>query len=141
MAGDAMQLTTAQDELVQAIAAAAPQPHWEQIVADVEILEEADGFAMDSVAFAVVKADSGGYAAPPIAIDRPLREKVIDLYRALAATRSGAPLGSFELKIEPDGRYAFSYSYEPPKRLNGEWDEAKETRLDRYAETFAPGRS
>lgn len=134
-----MQLTEAQDRMVQAIAAAAPAG-WERIVADIEIIEEPEGFAMDTVCFALVK-DGAGYAAPGITLDRAARGTVADVYKAIRATRPDAVPGTLELKIEPDGRYKLDVDYGAPKRLNGEWDEEKERRLDTYAERFAAERA
>lgn len=129
-----MQLTDAQDQVVQAIAAAAPAG-WERIVVDCEILDEGSGYAMDHVAFAIVNA-GGQYSDPAIELPREARQAIGTLYQAVAETRPDAKLGSFELTIEQSGRYRFEFSYDLPKRLNGEWDAAKEERLDRYMQDY-----
>lgn len=130
-----MTLTEAQDRMVGAIVALAPKP-FERIVADIEILEEDRGYAMDTVCFAIVRGAGGDFEDPSIQLDRDVRQTVIDLYKAVRATREDAVPGSIGLTIEGDGRYKLDYDYGTPRRLNGEWDEEKEGRLDTYLTTF-----
>lgn len=127
---DDVTLTEAQNEVVQALAARAPAG-WRRIVADIEVLEEAGGYAMDSVAFAIVP-QGGDYADPAIEVDRTVRDTVAALYRALRDGGEARTLGSLMLTIEQDGTYRFDYDYARPRRLNGEWDAEKEARLDDY---------
>jgi hypothetical protein len=126
-----MQMTEAQDLAVQAIIAAAPA-RFERIVADIEILEEASGYAMDTVCFAIVRDASGDLVDPSVTLEKPARQAVIDLYKAVRASRPDAVPGTIEIAVEGDGRYAIQYDYAAPTRLNGEWNEAKEQKLDSY---------
>ena len=41
-----------------------------------------------------------------------------------------------EPTIDPDGRYRLRIDHDAPKRINGEWDEAREERLDDYLERY-----
>lgn len=131
-----MELIQAQDQLVTAVARAAPSGGWERIVADVEIEEGKDGYRIDSVSFAIVRSAGGDYSDPQFELDGTARNAVVDLYTAQKTTGEKGVIGGFELQIEPSGKYRFTYSYDRPKRLNGEWDEAKESRLDNYLDHY-----
>lgn len=132
--GGTVTLTEAQERVVQALAARAPAG-WRRIVADIEVIEEAGGYAMDSVAFAIVPSGSD-YADPAIEVDRATRDAVAALHRVIRDGGEDRTLGSLELTIEQDGTYRFAYDYAPPRRLNGQWDAEREARLDGYLDLY-----
>lgn len=125
----------AQQAVVQAVVADAPRADWRRLVADVEISESKEGYHFDTVALAVVRRGDGALEAPSFSIGRDAREAMAALYRERKASGEKS-FGSFELQVEHDGRYRFEFSYDPPKRLNGIWDEEKERRLDNYLDHY-----
>ncbi|MGR4866143.1 hypothetical protein [Caulobacter sp. LARHSG274] len=127
--------TDAQVAVVQALAADAPGPNWLRLVADVEIQEVADSYHFDTVALAVLKGADGALSDPSFSVSEPMRRAIVDLYRQRKDI-AGELFSGFELRIDNDGAFRFEFSYRPPKRMNGAWDEAKERMLDNYLEHY-----
>ncbi len=107
------------------------------IVVNLEIEEDAEGYRTDCLAFAVVP-DGSGYVEREIQLDRPGRDTVFALHAALGGQRGS--WHSFDLVIEPDGAFEYEFSYDPPKRLNGVFDQQSYHRFDHYAAAFAARR-
>lgn len=127
--------TEAQVAVVQAIAADAPGPNWERLVADIEIDEDAEHYHFNTVALAVMKAADGTLTDPSFNVSIPVREAVAELYRSRKASGQ-EPFGGVQVRIDRDGTYRFDFEYGPPKRMNGVWDDAKEKMLDHYLEHY-----
>lgn len=125
----------AQQAVVQAVVADAPRADWRRLLADIEIREGKDGYHFDTVGIAVVRGSDGTLDAPSFSIGRAAREAMVKLYLERKAGGEKS-FGGFELQVEPDGRYRFDFSYDPPKRLNGVWDKEKEQRLDNYLDHY-----
>ena len=125
-----MQLTDAQDQVVRSIAARAPAG-WERIAVDCEVLAEHGGHTVDYVAVAVVR-QGGELSDPQIELDPAIERAVVDLYDAVRAGEQRRTIGGFDLTIDADGRYRFDFNYGKPRRLSGEWDEARAERMDNY---------
>ncbi len=129
-------ILTAQADVVRAFAQLAPDP-WEQIVVNLELEEDGTGYRTDCLAFAVV-LDGGGYVDREFDLDRSGRDTVYALRTAMRAR--GEAWHSFDLLIEADGHYDLTFSYDPPKRLNGILDQQSYHRFDHYAAEFAARR-
>jgi hypothetical protein len=127
--------TDAQTAVVQALAADAPDPNWLRLVADIEIQEDADSYRFDTVALAVVKGADGTLSDPSFSVSETVRRAIIDLYRE-RKNGAGEPFSGFQLSVDNDGTFRFEFSYGPPKRMNGVWDEAKEKMLDNYLDHY-----
>lgn len=127
--------TEAQVAVVQAIAADAPGPNWERLVADIEIDEDAEHYHFNTVALAVMRAPDGSLTDPSFSVSIPARNAVAELYRSRKASGQ-EPFGGFQLRVDRDGTYRFDFEYGPPKRMNGVWDDAKEKMLDNYLEHY-----
>lgn len=84
---------------------------------------------MDHVAIAVVEA-KGKLTDPQFELGQGTRRAFQQLHRAIAD--DGQNWGSCELTIDQPGTYRFNFSYEPPARLHGIWDEQRAERLDNY---------
>lgn len=129
-----MDLTDLQNRIVIEVARTVPVSAWERIVADVEIAEHDDGYQLDAVSFAIARDADGTLSDPQFDLSTDARAAIVDLYKQRKA--AGDVLGGFELQIDQPGTYAFHFSYDPPKRLNGIWDKAKEERLDQYLDHY-----
>jgi hypothetical protein len=42
--------------------------------------------------------------------------------------------------VDQQGKFRFSFSYDPPKRINGVFDDEVMGRFDRYLESYKAGR-
>jgi hypothetical protein len=130
-----MDMIAAQQSVATAVVADNPYGEWERIVADIEIKEEDTGYRLDTVSFAVVRKGDGSLTQPNFDLSDPARQAVIGLYKE-RLDKAGDKIGSFGLEIDRDGQYRFEISYDKPKRLNGEWDEKKEAKLNNYLKTY-----
>lgn len=129
-----MDFTEAQTRLVQAIAGSAALGGWERLLANVEILEHADDFQLDYVCLAVVRA-GGDLATEQFELSPAAREAAVAFYRQ-RKDGAGETIGGFEAAIDADGRFRIAIDHDAPKRINGEWDEAREGRLDHYLDHY-----
>jgi hypothetical protein len=130
-----MDMITVQQEVAAAVVADNPYGEWERIVADVEIKEEETGYRLDTVSFAVVRKSDGSLTQPDFDLSDQARQAAIGLYKE-RLNIAGDKIGSFGLEIDRDGKYRFEISYDAPKRLNGEWDEKNEAKLNNYLATY-----
>ncbi len=132
-----MATLNAQTAVVRTFVQLTPIP-WGQIVVNLELDEDEEGYHTDCLAFAVVPDDSG-YSEYEIRLDRPGRDAIFALHKAMGG--EGASWQSFDLVVEPDGAFTFDFSYEAPKRLNGVFDQHSYHRFDHYAAEFAARRA
>ena len=129
-----MNFTQAQAQVVRTVSASADVGRWRRLLANVEILEQDDDFQLDYVCLAVV-ADGGELETRQFHLTDEAKRAVADLYHQ-RRDDAGETIGGFEVAIDPDGRYRFDLGHDAPKRINGEWDEAREERLDNYLEHY-----
>lgn len=102
-------------------------------------MEHDDDFQLEYVCLAVV-TDGDELETRKFQLTEAVERAASDLYRQRRA-EAGETIGGFEVSIEPDGRYRLAIDHDAPKRINGEWDEAREQRLDNYLEHYrASGR-
>lgn len=129
-------LTEAQTALVAALVGEVPHPSWLRLFLNAEILEQPDGYDLDTLAFAIRRDGTGRLEDPQLRLGPATRAAIVGLYEALEAAQ-GSRLGSFDLVVDFPGRYRFELSYDPPKRLNGIWDREREQWLESYLERYA----
>lgn len=131
------QFTDLQADVVRHFARLAP-PHWERIVADIEIAPQVDGFDLDAMTFAIVKR-GGDLDDPQFELDGDARKAIGQLQRGMKA--GGNDWSGMELVIDQPGRFDFKFSYGPPPRLNGIWDKVKAEKLDNYLKYYKAERA
>lgn len=123
----------AQNEVVQAYIARA-DPRWEHIVVSFEVQPAGDALDFDNLAFAIFPT-AEGYADADIRIDPDAQLRVRRLRETMA--RRGEAWNSFELKIDRPGTYTFDFSYDPPARMTGRFDDQSYHRFSRYTQEWA----
>ena len=64
-----------------------------------------------------------------------VRQAVFELSKMMADV-SGRTWSSCELIIDASGHYNFSFSYDPPKRINGIYDEQSYGRYNNYLDIY-----
>jgi hypothetical protein len=129
-----MDFTEAQNQIVRTVAAAADVGPWERLFTDVEILEHPGDYQIDYVGLAVVRT-GGDLEVRQFDLSDAARQAIVALYRQ-RKDEADETIGGFTLAIDPPGRFRFDFLNEPPKRINGIWDEAQAARLNNYLETY-----
>lgn len=76
-----MDFTTAQTNVVRAMAADFGNDDWVHTIVDLEILEFEDGYDIDSQAILVSRQADGELASGQFSIGQKARDAVVDLYR------------------------------------------------------------
>jgi hypothetical protein len=130
-----MSFTEAQNDVVRAIAADMGRSEWERIFVDAEILEQPDGYDIDTVSFVIVRDAAGDLSDPQFSLGADARKAISALYKQRQA-EAGEKIGGFELKVDFPGKFAFKYNHEKPKRLNGIWDQQRQDWLDNYLQHY-----
>lgn len=114
---------------------------WERIVVNYEMLEKDGGVAHDRLAFYITRDAAGDFRDS----DLDLKPQVRDLFTQMndEFQRSvGQRWGSCDLVVDPPAKYRFDFSYDPPKRLNGVFDEQSYDRFGpRYLENYKAERA
>lgn len=129
-----------QRAIVTALAGAIPE-RWERIVVNYEMLETEGGMAHDRLAFYITTGPAGDLRDVDLAIDSTVGELFARMNDELLRT-AGRRWGSCDLVIDPPGRFLFRLSYEPPRRLNGVFDEESYGRFGpRYLEAYRAERA
>jgi hypothetical protein len=112
-----------------------PGEPWERIVVNYEMQEEDGGLTEDRLGFCISKDPSGQFHQE----DLSFSPEVKGLFRRLndeMQRTEGRRWGTCELVVDQSGRFKFSFSYEPPKRINGVFDDVSTGRFDRYLEAY-----
>ncbi len=130
-----MSFTEAQNAIVRSVAADMGRSDWERIFVDAEILEQDDGYDIDTVSFVIVRDSGGALTDPQFSLGAESREAISALYKQRQA-EAGETIGGFELKIDYPGKFAFKFNHDKPKRLNGIWDQQRQSWLDNYLEHY-----
>lgn len=130
-----MSFTEAQNGVVRAIAADMGRSDWERIFVDAEILEQPDGYDIDTVSFVIVRDAAGNLSDPQFSLGAKSRQAISALYKQ-RQIEAGEKIGGFELKVDYPGKFAFKFNHDKPKRLNGIWDNDRQSWLDNYLEHY-----
>ena len=113
---------------------------WERIMVNYEMQEEDGGLTEDRRGFYIVLDGAGGYRKVGLVFDSAVK----DLFRALRETMQsseGQGWGTCDLVIDQPGRFRFNFSYDPPKRINGVFDDESMGRFDRYLDAYKAERT
>lgn len=126
-----------QVEFMEAVIADYPHDDWERIIVDVEIIEEAEGYRLSSIGFAVVREEGDILKLDDFLFSQATRDAAIEVYRE-RLDNSGDTISGFGVEIDSDGAYRIKISYDAPERLNGILDGEKTTKLNNYLDTYTP---
>jgi hypothetical protein len=113
---------------------------WEWTVVNCEMQEEDGGPTEDRRGFYITPDGTGGFHKASLTFDTTAK----DLFRALGLEMrrsKGQGRGGCDLVVDQSGRLRFNFSYDPPRRINGVFDEASMGRFDRYLQTYAAERA
>lgn len=117
-------------ELAQSI-----QAEWCRIVITYELEDRPDLLTQNTMLFYIEETASGlkkvGVKDPSSAVEASL----LALNKAMA-DGSDQSWSSCEVVVDASGKYNFSFSYGPPKRINGVWDEESYFRYRNYLDTY-----
>jgi hypothetical protein len=123
-----------QKAIVTALAREIPDA-WERIVVNYEMQEEDGGLTEDRLGFYIEKDAAGNLRESELAftpeVKRLFREMNDEIRRS-----EGERWGTCDLVVDQPGKFKFSFSYDPPKRINGVFDDDSMGRFDRYLETY-----
>lgn len=125
-----IRITELQDEIVQMIAAKA-SGNWLEIVVNYEI--DGEQGVSDSVAFFICDNDGEIVAQD---IDFEFEED--DLFTELRVLYGAVQQvwSTLDFRLFSDGEFEFDFSYDPPKRINGIYDEESHLRFANYAANY-----
>jgi hypothetical protein len=107
---------------------------WERIVVNYEIQEEDGGLIEDRLGFYISQDASRAPATNTLRFGPEVKELFRELNEEMQRT-AGAHWGTRPVVDKP-GKFKFSFSYDPPKRVNGVFDDDSMGRFDRYLETY-----
>ncbi len=128
-----------QKAIVAALARGIPDA-WERIVVNYEMQEEDGGLTEDRRGFYIAKGPTGELRKSDLAfspeVKAMFREMNDEIRRA-----EGERWGTCDLVVDQPGKFRFSFSYGPPKRINGVFDDDSMGRFDRYLETYKAERA
>ena len=113
---------------------------WERIFINYEMKRSGEGRLVDYMLFYIKSTPDGDFelVSLPSASDA-----INDAFIALADTmaRDGERWGSCDFLVDADGRYRFSFSYDPPKRIEGVLDHSSYGRFDEYLDQYRAERA
>lgn len=130
----------AEAETVTAVIASVPNVkdgewgsrQWRRIVVNYETLLHTAEPERSIIAFAVAEDRAGVLAIADFTLSREARQG-FEQISALMHAAKAEHWTTCDLVIEPDGRYRFDFSYDPPYRLGGK---LHDTRFDDYLSRY-----
>jgi hypothetical protein len=128
-----------QKKIVVALARGIDAP-WERIVVNYEMQAEDGGLTEDRRGFYVAPDGVGGFHKGSLTFDTTVKTLFRDLRDEMQRSE-GQGWGTCDLVIDQPGKFRFNFSYEPPKRINGVFDDESMGRFDRYLETYKAERA
>ena len=128
-----------QKNIVVALASTIDAP-WERIVVNYEIQEEDAGLTEDRRGFTIIPDGAGDFRKGQLSFDTTVKNLFREL-RAEIQRSEGQGWGTCDLIVDQPGRFRFNFSYDPPKRINGVFDEQSMGRFDRYLDTYKAERA
>lgn len=132
-----MEMKEVQEDFARAVIADYPSDDWERIVADFEIIEEEEGYRLNSIGFAVVREEGDRLKLDDFFFSQATRDAAIAVYRE-RLDNSGDTLTGFDLEVDSDGAYRIKISYDEHERLSGILDGEKTERLNHYLDSYTP---
>jgi hypothetical protein len=113
---------------------------WERIVVNYEMQEEDGGLVEDRLGFYISQDAKQALTMNDLAFGPGLKELFRRLNEEMQRTE-GARWGTCDLVVDQPGKFRFGFSYDPPKRINGVFDDDSMDRFDHYLETYKAERS
>jgi hypothetical protein len=113
---------------------------WLRIVVNYEVQEDDGGLIEDRLGFYIAEDAQQVLATHTLVFGPELKDLFRGLNQEMGRT-GGARWGTCDLVVDPPGRFRFSFSYDPPKRINGIFDDDSMGRFDRYLEVYQAERS
>lgn len=126
---DATGLIDLQNRIVTTIARSIPEA-WDTAVISIEI-DLVDGEQTENYLGLFYKKSGDSFSQA----SWPLPSECVDQFVCLRDNSSSPPWTGCLLEFDSSGGYRFSYSYDPPKRINGIYDD--EAMLKDYTPHFA----
>jgi hypothetical protein len=125
----------AQNALVMMVANDMGRDNWERIFVDAEILEQSDGFDVDTISKVIVRDPGDTLSAPQFSLSAASRKAISELY-IQRKEEAGEVIGGFELTVDYPGKFNFKYNLSQPKRLNGIWDAERQGWIENYLQHY-----
>jgi hypothetical protein len=125
----------AQDAFAQALIQRA-DPRWERIFANIEVGFGEDGeLQADCIALAIFPSEAG-YDFDYVHLGDAALDRLRNLRDAMSKDGE-EPWGATEITIDRPGAFKYAFSYEPPKRLAGKFDQGSYFRFNTYVADYA----
>ncbi len=115
------ELVTLQNDAVQEFAKSVIG-FWERIVVHYEILDSPESRAQSEYTIIVQRDADNTHSLANFEMSEDARSALLKL-RDATTSETGEKWSTCVLIVDPPGAYKFSYSYDPPKVLNGVIDE------------------
>lgn len=117
---DFLRITELQDKAVYCFAQAVKE-EWHHLVVSFEI-EDIDGESTQDTLALSFRDEEGQWKRSSFSAPRECCKLLADLSVAMT-NEEGRTWGSCTLQVDSSGKYRYSFSHEPPKRLNGVFDD------------------
>jgi hypothetical protein len=108
---------------------------WERIVVNYEMQEEDGGLTEDRLGFYIAKDPAGDFRESDLAFSPEVKALFREMNEEIKRSE-GERWGTCDLVVDQPGKFKFSFTYDPPKRINGVFDDDSVGRFDRYLETY-----
>jgi len=109
---------------------------WEHIVCNVEIkpLDDEEIY-VDCLALVICSRD-GALSTEPVRLNSAMKSDFGAIRRAMMTDDGNRNWTGFELRIDRPDRFAFDFTYDPPKRVEGLHDHQSYFRFDTYLDDY-----
>lgn len=123
-----------QKAIVSALARSIPDA-WERIVVNYEMQEEDGGLTEDRLGFYIAKGSTGDLRESDLVFSPEVEAMFREMNDEIKRT-AGDRWGTCDLVVDKSGEFRFKLAYDPPKRINGVFDDDSLGRFNRYLETY-----
>jgi hypothetical protein len=128
-----------QKAIVTALARGIPDA-WERIVVNYEMQEEDGGLTEDRLGFYIAKDPTGDLRESDLVFSPEVKTMFREMNDETKRT-AGDRWRTCDLVVDKSGEFRFKFSYDPPKRINGVFDDDSLGRFNRYLETYKAERA
>ena len=123
-----------QKSVVVAVAQAIPSA-WERVIANYEVEDRADG-RVENLIVVYVQSNGTELIAKGLEDAPSTVEKAFSALHEDSAPSADARWTTSEIVIDADRGYRFTFSFDPPKRINGVFDHDSLDKFDAYADIY-----
>ena len=132
-------IATLQGNLVQAMAEHIDDD-WERIFINYEMKQSGEGYLVDYILFYIKVTPDGDFEEVSLpSASEAINGAFIALADAMAT--DGDRWGSCDVFVDADGQYRLTFSYDPPKRIEGVLDHSSSDRFDDYLDQYRAERA